>query len=99
MFNNTLPYVYIATNKERKGRIVAGGNLIPIQRLLSLYLDIYIKIDLKYKTDNKNTGNNINWEKIKTKNADDLKENPPLKHGRLGVFPDIMVPVRRRLSR
>ena len=55
-----LCHIYITTNKERNGRIVAGGNLIPIQRLLSLYLDIYIRIDLKYKTDNKKTGNNIN---------------------------------------
>jgi len=29
--------------KKRDGRIVAGGNLIPIQRLLSLFI-------LKYKT-------------------------------------------------
>ena len=35
MFNNTL-HIYITTNKERNGRMVAGGNLIPIQRLLSL---------------------------------------------------------------
>ena len=36
-FNNTLPYILQQRKKERNGRMVAGGNLIPFQRLPSLY--------------------------------------------------------------
>ena len=68
-FNNTLPYILQQRKKERNDRMVAGENLIPIQRLPSLY---GFKI-----TDTKQIiGKPVIkvTERKKSKNADNLKE-------------------------
>ena len=59
MLNNTLgKEITGTTSNERNGGTVSGGNLIHIQRLLSLL--VYNLIDIKYKTDNRKTGNKSN---------------------------------------